>query len=165
MPTPPLSKAEREILREAFRRAAWLEPSKTNPADPNASEWAAFEDDALFKMVPAFEAIMEARAESEASASDETTNASGSRDAGQSETTHKPGESLGDFLTDMAAPFVGEVAGFIIGGNWGSGGRDSKATAADLLTGLLPNAMDAFADLLDPKQGHKGQPNAASSKS
>lgn len=153
MPTPPLSKAEREILREAFRRAAWLEPSKANPTDPNASEWAAFEDDALFKMVPAFEAIMEARAEATGE-----PKAADAPEAGESETTRRPGESLGDFLTDMAAPFVGEVAGFIVGGNWGtptSRTRPKTSPAADLLTGLIPTVTDLIGDLLDPKPDSK----------
>jgi hypothetical protein len=169
-----LSKVERESLRDAFRRAAWLEPSAAHPNDPEKSEWAAFEDDALFAMVPAFEAILEARAAEEAGAN---TGGDARRPGAPSEarqqqarerltdspfaadgadepvSAQKGGDSFGEFLSDMAAPFVGEVAGFIIGGNWDTPRSKSQAKssslAADLLNGVLPTVVDAFTDLLD----------------
>lgn len=171
-----LSKAERETLREAFRQSAWLEPSPSDPTDPDKSEWAAFEDDALMRMIPAFEAILEARAADETSTGGDTQSAQRDTQDGatnktaESGTSQKPGESFGDFLSAMAAPFVGEVAGFIVGGNWGDtrsatrGGTGSKTRsnpahpAADLLTGLMPTITDALVDLFDAKASTPRKP-------
>lgn len=176
-----LSRAERDILREAFRSAAWLEPSPTDRTDPDKAEWAAFEDDALFRLIPAFETILEARAAEEAqrpvgepsaarqekvrerlkdspfTKDDTTRNADSSAESEEAPApSQKPGESFSDFIADMAAPFVGEVAGFIAtSGIAGTGARTSKSSTkphpADLLTGLLPTVIDTVADLLDTK--------------
>lgn len=182
MSTPfRLSKTERESLREAFRSAAWLEPSSEFPNDPEKSEWAAFEDDALFRMVPAFEALMEARAAANTGDDERrpgepsTARRQQVRDrladspfaaedrgfeaADEPVSPPKPGESFGDFLTDIAAPIVGDLAGIFVGG-FGTrpGTRAPKPpTAADLLTGLLPTGLDLINDLLDPQQRQSGE--------
>lgn len=157
-----LSKHERDILREAFRRSAWLEPDASAPNDPDRSEWAAFEDDALFAMVPAFEAIMEARAQNDADevgrtkpASDTTAGdtTAGEDVAGGTRKGARPGDSFGDFLSDMAAPLVGEVAGFIVASNWGgaSTARPKFTPIADLL-GMVPNMSVLLDDLINTQQ-------------
>lgn len=166
-----LSKTERETLREAFRAAAWLEPSPSAPNDPDKAEWAAFEDDALMRMIPAFEALLEARAADETprpgAPSAERQERVKERlkdspftkdDEPEPTSTQKPGDSFGDFLHDMAAPFMGEVAGFIVGSRLGTHTGSRSATrsqsrsgsTADLFTGLIPAVVDVVSDLLDP---------------
>lgn len=171
-----LSKVERENLREAFRKVAWLEPSASAPNDPEKSEWAAFEDDVLFAMVPVIEEMLEARANDETSTTSTGTTSTGRQKAdttgtaaGQSAgpapgdehvSSQKPGESFGDFLSDVAGPFVGDLAGIFVGG-FGArpGARAPKPpTATDLLNGLIPTGLDLLNGLLDATQDKTGKP-------